>query len=122
MGDPVNGVEAEIVRHHEVIERWLTGALAREEFATFADAHGPGFTLSTPDGPTLSRDQVLAEVEALHGSAPGVTIEIRNVRIVASEGAFVVATYQEVQPDRTRQSTVVFQGTTWLHLHETWLP
>ncbi|WP_433237631.1 DUF4440 domain-containing protein [Streptosporangium sp. CA-135522] len=118
----MNGVEAEIVRHHEVIERWLTGAIAREEFATFADAHGPGFTLSTPDGPTLSRDQVLAEVEALYGSVPGVTIEIRHVRIVASNGSLVVATYQEVQPDRTRQSTVVFQDTTWLHLHETWLP
>ncbi|MFI7416531.1 DUF4440 domain-containing protein [Nonomuraea sp. NPDC049684] len=118
----MNDVEAEIVRHHEVIERWLTGAAAPEEFARFADAHAPGFTLITPDGRTLSREQVLAEVEALHGGAPGLTVEIRHVRIVASGGALAVATYQEVQPDRTRQSTVVLQAATWLHLHETWLP
>ncbi|MEV3984511.1 DUF4440 domain-containing protein [Nonomuraea sp. NPDC049758] len=118
----MNGVEAEIVRHHEVIERWLTGAAAREEFARFADAHAPGFTLITPDGRTLTRDQVLAEVETLHGRAPELTIEIRDVRIIASDGALVAATYQEVQPDRTRQSTVVLQSATWLHLHETWLP
>ncbi|MFF3667131.1 DUF4440 domain-containing protein [Microtetraspora malaysiensis] len=118
----MNGVEAEIVRHHEVIERWLTGAAAREEFAHFADAHAPGFTLITPDSQTFSRDQVLAEVEALYGRAPGRTVEIRHVRIVASDGALLVATYQEVQPDRTRQSTVILQAATWLHLHETWLP
>ncbi|MFF4189766.1 DUF4440 domain-containing protein [Nonomuraea sp. NPDC001831] len=118
----MNDVEAEIVRHHAVVERWLTGVAAPEEFARFADAHAPGFTLITPAGRTLTRDQVLAEVEALHGRAPGLTIEIRDVRIVASHGALVAATYQEVQPDRTRQSTVVLQSATWLHLHETWLP
>nr|WP_311132297.1 DUF4440 domain-containing protein [Nonomuraea gerenzanensis] len=115
-------MEAEIVRHHKVIERWLTGAAAPEEFARFADAHAPGFTLITPDGRTLSRDQVLAEVEPLYGNAPGLTVEIRHVRFVASEGALLVATYQEVQPDGIRQSTVVFQGAKWLHLHEVWLP
>ncbi|MFI6925169.1 DUF4440 domain-containing protein [Nonomuraea spiralis] len=118
----MNGVEAAIVRHHEVIERWLSGVAAREEFARFADAHAPGFTLITPDGRTLSRDQVLTEVEALYGRAPGLTVEIRHVRIVASGGDLLVAAYQEVQPDRTRQSTVVLQDTKWLHLHETWLP
>ncbi len=35
-------IEAEIVRHHRVIERWLAGVADADEFAVFAGAHAPG--------------------------------------------------------------------------------
>lgn len=119
-------VEAEIVRHHQVIERWLTGAMPHADFAMFADAHAPGFTLVEPGGRTLSREQILAEVSSMHGKVPGLTIGIGEVRVVASGSPLLAATYQEHQPGRSRQSTVLFHRDgarlLWLHLHETWLP
>lgn len=119
-------IEAEIVRHHRVIERWLAGRAAREEFARFAGAHGPGFSMVTPDGRSLGRERVLAEVEGAYGSVPGLVIEIRHVRVVAASGPLVVAAYEEWHGGRGRTSTAVLRmdGETpsWLHLHETWLP
>ncbi|SDI54490.1 hypothetical protein SAMN05421505_1676 [Sinosporangium album] len=118
-------VEAEVVRHHQVIERWLSGSAGKEEFDRFAEAHAVEFTLTTADGATLDRARVLKEVEGLHGSAPGLRIAIQQVRLVASEGPLLAVAYQEWQPAATRQSTVLLRrrGTAllWLHLHETWL-
>ncbi|MET8332982.1 hypothetical protein ABZV14_02605 [Streptosporangium canum] len=126
---------AEIVRLHEVLERWLSGRAPRtaEEFAAFARAHLPGFTLSGPDGSSLTRDQVLAWVEAAHGRTPGIGIRIREVELVAADGPLLVAAYQEWQrgtgADRNRRATAVFlrdpaapHGLRWRHLHETWMP
>ncbi|MEV0201725.1 DUF4440 domain-containing protein [Nonomuraea sp. NPDC050691] len=119
-------VRAEVVRHHEVIGRWLAGTAPREAFGTFAGAHAPGFTLAAPDGRLLSRAEVLAEVEAVYGRVPGARIEIRHVTVVAASGALVVAAYEEWQHGEGRRSTVVFERgpsdrLSWLHLHETLL-
>ncbi|MER5422340.1 DUF4440 domain-containing protein [Streptosporangium roseum] len=133
--DAAAACRAEIVRLHEVIERWLSGRAPRtaEEFDAFADAQLPGFTLSGPDGSSLTRDQVLAWVEAAHGRTPGIEIRIREVELVAADGPLLVAAYQEWQrgtgADRNRRSTAVFlrdpaapHGLRWRHLHETWMP
>jgi hypothetical protein len=117
-------VEAEIVAHHRVIERWLSGAATAEEFGRFAEAHAAGFTLTAPDGTTLTRAQVLERVGGLRGAAPGLRIDIRRVRVVASAGPLVAAAFEEWQRDTVRQSTVILlrEGADlrWLHLHETW--
>ncbi|MFI6706525.1 DUF4440 domain-containing protein [Nonomuraea sp. NPDC050478] len=122
-GGPV--IAAEIVRHHQVIERWLAGTAARDEFARFAGAHGPAFTMVTPDGRALARDRVLAEVEAAYGTVPGLVIEIRDIRVVAGEGSLVVASYEEWQGGRGRRSSAVLRADdgapVWLRLHETWI-
>ncbi|ACZ91710.1 DUF4440 domain-containing protein [Streptosporangium roseum] len=133
--DVAAACRAEIVRLHEVIERWLSGRAPRtaEEFDAFAGSLLPGFTLSGPDGPSLTRDQVLAWVEAEHGRTPGIEIRIREVELVAADGSLLVAAYQEWQrgtgADRNRRSTAVFlrdpaapHGLRWRHLHETWMP
>ncbi|SEH01986.1 hypothetical protein SAMN05444920_12342 [Nonomuraea solani] len=114
----------EVVRHHQVIERWLTGAAARTEFAAFADAHAPGFTLIGPDGAVLSRAEILAQVESAHGKAPDLTITIANVRVIAESGGLLVATYEEWHGTRGRRATAVLRTTPWrwVHLHETWIP
>ncbi|MFI6503783.1 DUF4440 domain-containing protein [Nonomuraea typhae] len=117
---------AEIVRHHRVIERWLSGEAEPGEFAALAGAHADGFTLAGPDGRILTRDRVLDELRRLHGAVPGLRIEIREVRVVAEEGPLLVAVYEERQPGNARRSSVVLRrteaGLRWLHLHETWLP
>ncbi|MEV0390556.1 nuclear transport factor 2 family protein [Nonomuraea sp. NPDC050643] len=120
----------EVARHHRVIERWLSGAADRAGFGAFADAHAPGFTLAGPDGTVLSRGDVLTLVEAAHGTAPGLTIAIEGVRVVAESGDLVIVAYEEWhRTGRTRQgrrATAVLSRAQdtwrWLHLHETWLP
>lgn len=123
----MNQAQAEIVRHHQVIEAWLRGDA--DDFAPFAAAQAPDFTMVGPDGEALSAEQVLQWVQASHGQAPDVRIDIRDVRVVSASGELIVATYQEWQLGRGRLSTVVLRhepaapgGLTWLHLHESWLP
>ncbi|TDE22096.1 DUF4440 domain-containing protein [Nonomuraea mesophila] len=128
--------EREVIRQHQVIEGWLTGAADRAGFAAFSDALAPGFTLVGPDGVAMAREQVRAWVEGSHGSAPHLRITIRDVRVVAGSGDLLVATYEEwhtTAPSgnntpspatQGRRATVVFlrePGLRWLHLHETWL-
>ncbi|MBB2909393.1 hypothetical protein FHS43_000639 [Streptosporangium becharense] len=123
---------AEIVRLHGVIERWLSGEAPRtpEEFAAFADAHGPGFTMVEPDGTVLDRERVLTTVESAYGTSPGLVIEIREVQLVAVGGPLLVATYRESHRagGAARRSTVVLLrdpaapgGFLLRHLHETWV-
>ncbi|MFB4283655.1 DUF4440 domain-containing protein [Nonomuraea sp. MTCD27] len=119
----------EVARHHRLIERWLTGAADRAEFAAFADAHAPGFTLAGPDGAVLRLDEVLAAVEAAYGDAPGLTITIRAAHVVAASGDLLVVTYEEWHHtgpgSRGRRATAALRtapSRQWLHLHETWLP
>lgn len=115
----------EIERHHRVIERWLAGLADAAEFGVFAGAHAEAFTLAGPDGRTLTREQVLAEVRSAYGKAPGLAIEIRHVREVAVAGPLIVAAYEEWQEGRGRRATVVLRrdqgGPRWLHLQETWI-
>ncbi|MEO3885286.1 nuclear transport factor 2 family protein [Nonomuraea sp. B5E05] len=127
--------EHEVIRLHQVIEGWLTGAADRADFGPFAGALAPDFTLVGPDGVAMAQKEVLAWVEGSHGSAPDLRITIRDVRVVADSGDLVVATYEEWHgtapgapappPDaRGRRATVVFRrgaGLDWLHLHETWV-
>ncbi|MFD1939104.1 DUF4440 domain-containing protein [Nonomuraea mangrovi] len=122
---------AEVVRHHRVIEAWLTGRAPRTELDVFAAAHTPDFAYTTPDGQTLPLPHLLAMIEPAHGAAPSLTIEIHDVRVVAGADTVVVATYDEHHhgPDpRDRRATVVFvrdatapHGLRWRHLHETWI-
>jgi hypothetical protein len=133
--------EAEIVELHRVIAGWLNGRLARtpEEFAGFADAFVDGFTMIGPDGVLTTLADLLTGFESAYGSAPDLTIDIRDVRpvvtppryrpesSVATDGVTVV-TYQEWQGSTGRFSTAVLiadpdarLGYRWRHLHETWI-
>lgn len=122
----LSAVEAEVMRHHRVIERWLGGRAGPEEFGRFAAAHARSFTLAGPDGRVLPYQAVLAEMRAAYGTAPDLTITIEGVRVVAAAGPLTVVTYREWQRGRGRLSTAVLRlnGPTpsWLHLHESWLP
>jgi hypothetical protein len=125
---------AQIGELHRVIEDWL-GGRARPTpaaFAVFVDAHAPGFTMVTPDGVLLGRDELLPGFEGAHGSAPGLRIRIADVAVVHADTRGVVATYEEWQDGPAgrsgRRSTVLLErdataphGLRSRHLHETWI-
>ena len=125
---------AQVVDLHRTIEAWLTGRAARTpaNFAAFVDAHAPGFTMVTPDGALLGRDELVPGFEAAHGSAPGLTIRIADVAVVRADAGCVVVTYEEWQDGPAgpsgRRSTVLLDrdagaphGLRSRHLHETWI-
>jgi hypothetical protein len=138
MDETADDVSARCLAHisdlHRTIADWLTGRAPgnAEAFAAFADAHAGGFTMVTPEGSLLHRDDVLPGFKNAHGSAPELSIEIVGVSVVHADSASVVATYEEWQDGlagRTgRRSTVVFErdpaaphGLRAKHLHETWI-
>lgn len=123
---------AEVIRQHVAIQEWLSGenAGAWDAFVAALDA---GFEIVTPDGETVTKRDLLEGFRAAFGTAPGITIEIRDPHLVAATDAVAVVRYEEWQsrcaiPNR-RISTAVLApdssapvGWAWIALQETWLP
>ncbi|WP_219418720.1 DUF4440 domain-containing protein [Pseudonocardia nigra] len=127
---------AQVDQLHRTIAAWLTGSAPRTPavFAAFADAHAEQFTMVTPDGALLRRDELFRGFEGAHGSAPGLTIRIADVDVdvVRADRECVVATYEEWQngagAPSGRRSTALLDrdpaaphGLRSRHLHETWI-
>jgi len=132
--DDLRRCTAQVVDLHRVIEDWLTGRAprTRDAYAAFADAHAPAFTMVTPEGALLARDELLPGFEGAHGSAPGLRIRIEDVAVVHADAGGVVVTYEEWQDGPAgrsgRRSTVLLErhapaphGLRSRHLHETWI-
>lgn len=129
-----NAVRQEVEDLHDFFVGWYHGSLPESAYETaFLAKLDAGFTIIMPSGTELGYDELCAAMKASYGKKPGFQIEIRNVRLVKSSEAMVVATYEEWQhndlegPDSTtaRVSTVVFErgnALSWRHVHETWLP
>ncbi|WP_131742607.1 DUF4440 domain-containing protein [Actinomadura roseirufa] len=124
--------EREVDDHHRLIEAWLRGDAPRDAFAALAARHAPGFTLHGPDGDAVPLGPLMDGLERAHGTVPGLTIEIRAVRVVEARDDLVAAVYEEhhdAPSGRTaRRSTVLLVrdaaapgGLLWRHLHETWI-
>jgi hypothetical protein len=89
----------------------------------------PQFSLVTPSGATLDRDDLGDLFAKLRGARPGSQIALRDMEIVAEHASGAVVKYREYQRDRegnanVRRSTAVLdrdaQGkVTWRHLQET---
>lgn len=119
---------------HEVIEDWLTGALA--DIGPFADALAPAFRIVSPDGETREREAVVASMHDAHGShagtSPSFAVEIRDLEHRELAAGCHLVTYEEHQrvegtwEARTssawlREDETAPGGLAWVHLHETWL-
>jgi len=125
---------AQVEDLHRVIEDWLTGRAPRTpaSFAAFAEAHTPDFTMVTPDGVLMHRDELLPGFEGAHGGAAGLSIRIADVSVVHADTGGVLVTYEEHQNGpagpSVRRSTVLLvrdadaaHGLRSRHLHETWV-
>ncbi len=133
-------VVRDIEQLHEFFVAWFAADAARDRDLFEAAVGGrlaPGFTIVTPAGRLLERAQILAGIEADHGSNPGFRIEIRQPRLLHRQGALILVTYEEWQQgarnvtpaNNGRLSTALLaecdgppNGLSWLHVHETWLP
>lgn len=122
----------EIEELHQFFEGWIGGSLPRsgEAFSPLEAALANGFTFVTIAGELLDRGAVVEGIRGAHGARPGLEIDIRDPRLLHSEGDLLTAAYQEWQEaggERSeRISTVLFRrrgdapnGLEWVHVHET---
>lgn len=132
---PLPPWHAEIVELHEFFQGWLDGTLPPTDaaFARLVDSTGAQFTLISPSGELATREALLRDLRAAHGSRPGWRMWIERAQLRCQRGGLAVATYEEWQQDAAgttaRISTAVLaeqagapNGLAWLHVHETWLP
>ena len=118
----------EVGRLHEFFQGWFRGDLDPDDFAQCESSLGEGFTIVTPGGELIHRDELLAALHQHRGrETPGFAIEtvgrtchrVNNVHLV---------TYEERQsgPRSTiRLSTAAItagdDGFLWHSVHETWV-
>lgn len=124
----------EIEALHQFFEDWLSGECPNTDatLERLRRALAPEFRLIHPSGRWTTRADILAGLRDRHGRQPGLTIDIRDVRLRQATDEIAVATYEEWQESKAstdgRLSTVTFRreadapnGLRWLHVHETWL-
>jgi hypothetical protein len=118
----------EVARLHRFFRGWYRGELAHESFAACEQALAPDFTIVTPSGQLVGRDEIMTAVRSHHGGEPP-GFEITTVpRACRQVGEVHVSTYEEQQRgarSTVRLSTAVLIENggryTWHHVHETWL-
>jgi len=126
--------QTEIEDLHQFFEGWLSGRLPNTEaaFERVERVLELDFQLIHPSGEWQGREEILTGLRRAHKSQPGLDIEIRDVRLRASGGDLVLATYGEWQQSERgldgRLSTVAFHRgeqalnrLRWAHVHETWI-
>jgi hypothetical protein len=124
----------EIEALHAFFEAWLRGTCPATDkaFDRARRALAPTFRLIHPSGDWRTRDDILTGLRGAYGQRPGLTIDVRDVRVQDTGDQLGVATYEEWQHDRSstdgRLSTVVFRreadapnGLRWVHVQETGL-
>ena len=120
--------QVEVARLHHFFQEWHRGSLEAEEFAQCEAALAPGFTIITPVGQLLERDEILAAVRRHHGGE-GPDFRIKTVaRSCQRVRGLHISTYEEHQEgarSTIRLSTAVLSATdgrlVWHAVHETWV-
>lgn len=118
----------EVARLHDFFQAWFRGDLGLEDFAQCEAALSDGFTIVTPGGELIRRDELLAALRRHCGREPGdFTIETVGRVCHRADGVHLV-TYDEHQtgPRSTiRVSTAAItetgEGFSWHSVHETWV-
>lgn len=118
----------EVARLHQFFQDWFQGALPDDDFALCENALAPGFTIVTPSGNLVARDEILEAIQ-VHRGGESEEFGIETVgRHCQRVGDVHLTTYEERQigPRPTvRLSTAVLSGTgtefLWHAVHETWI-
>jgi hypothetical protein len=120
---------AEIVALHEAFVATL-GAAGQDDGGRFAAAFAPGFTLVTPSGARLGREEVLAFLAGARGSrGEGFRIAIEDVAVLHAAPPLMLMHYVERQwvhgRESARRVASLFRlepdGPRWLFVQETWV-
>lgn len=128
---------AEVIRMHEVIAEWTTGAAPNDDewYARFANALAPGFMIINPDGVAEDRESIVSRFRDLHGSRAGrnFQIQILEPAVHRASDDVTLVRYHEHWFERTDERSVILATAlllpapdapgklAWRHLHETWL-
>ena len=118
----------EVARLHQFFQRWVRGDLEESAFAQCEQALAPGFTIITPAGALIARDEILPAIRRHRGGEPA-NFEIRTVpRTCQQVRGLHLSTYEEQQigaRTTSRLSTAVLGdrdgSLVWHSVHETWI-
>lgn len=114
----------EVVRHHDHLADWLSGAAGPELLETFTDAHHPDFTLITIDGDRLDLAALTNGLQKAHSAVPGLQIGIEEFEVALStEQVAIVRFLERHSTGASRRTTAVLvpdgDRVRWLSVHET---
>ena len=118
----------EVARLHRFFQDWFRGRLQAGEFSVCETALAPGFTIVTPGGELIERDDIVEGIRIHHGGEPP-SFQIRTVpRSCQRVRGLHVSTYEEHQTgtrSTVRLSTAVMSEVDgilkWHNVHETWI-
>ena len=130
----------EVARLHRFFQDWFRGEVPDTEFVVCEQALAPGFTIVTPGGVLIARDDILGAIRGHHSGEPP-DFGIRTVgRACQRRNGLHISTYEEHQTgtrSTIRLSTAVLStGSStgsnsepiasadafqWHSVHETWI-
>jgi len=117
----------EVVDLHVLIEAIF--ATGEGQVESMVERFHPDFSMVTPTGLQVSRQDVAALFVQRAGGQPGLTIELTELETLAQWPEGAVVRYREIhrlpgEDAKTRISTALFglegDRALWRHLHETW--
>ena len=126
-----NIYEKEIYELHSFFESWYRGEIQNtdKEFSRLEGVLAPEFTLITPDGHVVERDQLLALMRAEYATKPDIKIQVENCRLRFADDNIFVVIYEERGVLKERQKTSLITAILrknqrkkneldWIHIHE----
>ncbi len=118
----------EVARLHQFFQDWFQGLLPVDQFELCEQALAPGFTIVTPGGDMVEREEILEAIR-IHRGGETPEFQINTVgRACRQVRGLHITTYEEQQigaRTTTRLSTAVLGNDTgqfkWHAVHETWI-
>jgi len=126
-------VHDEIIDLHRFFVDWFHGTIDRETLEPLFLSHlADDFTMISPDGNILGREQLGHIFTQTYGTNKAFKIEIRDIKTIRKMDRFFFVSYTEwqygarasSQSQNARVSSVLIEiGTPllWHYIHETWL-
>lgn len=118
----------EVARLHQFFQDWFQGVLGVDEFTLCEQALAPGFTIVTPGGEMVQRDEILEAIR-LHRGGETPDFRIRTVgRSCQQVRGLHITTYEEHQTgarSTIRLATAILGSSadfySWHAVQETWI-
>ncbi len=118
----------EVARLHQFFEDWFKGKLDDEAFSLCEEALAPGFTIATPGGELVAREQILEAIRRHRGGEPPEFSVSTVGRSCQRVRGIHISTYEEHQTgtrSTVRLSTAAIGeadgALRWHSVHETWI-
>lgn len=118
----------EVARLHRFFQDWFQGLLSDPEFVLCEHALAPGFTIVTPGGDLVTREEIIGAIRVHRGGEPAEFAIETAGRHCQRVGDLHLTTYEERQLGHrptVRLSTAVLSGAgtafLWHAVHETWI-